>query len=118
MTLQLPLDLGFCGSPILYKVNGKWSVVGVVRTKEPFGEYISFDEQQIIEKLCACSNPCKYDHNQTSSIDALAFRLINVLAACQTCNLYVLPGKYVIDFISKGIDIFLGRGKEAIPEAM
>lgn len=118
MTLQLPLDLGFCGSPILYKVNGKWSVVGVVRTKEPFGEYISFDERQIIEKLCACSNPCKYDHNQTSSIDALAFRLINVLAACQTCNLYVLPGKYVIDFISKGIDIFLGRGKEAIPEAM
>ena len=118
MTLQLPLDLGFCGSPILYKVNGKWSVVGVVRTKEPFGEYISFDEQQIIEKLCACSNPCKYDHNQTSSIDALAFRLINVLAACQTCNLYVLPGKYVIDFISKGIDVFLGRGKEAIPEAM
>lgn len=118
MTLQLPLDLGFCGSPILYKVNGKWSVVGVVRTKEPFGEYISFDERQIIEKLCASSNPCKYDHNQTSSIDALAFRLINVLAACQTCNLYVLPGKYVIDFISKGIDIFLGRGKEAIPEAM
>ena len=118
MTLQLPLDLGFCGSPILYKVNGKWSVVGVVRTKEPFGEYISFDEQQIIEKLCACSNPCKYDHNQTSSIDALAFRLINVLATCQTCNLYVLPGKYVIDFISKGSDIFLGRGKEAIPEAM
>ena len=118
MTLQLPLDLGFCGSPILYKVNGKWSVVGVVRTKEPFGEYISFDERQIIEKLCASSNPCKYDHNQTSSIDALAFRLINVLAACQTCNLYVLPGKYVIDFISRGIDIFLGRGKEAIPEAM
>ena len=118
MTLQLPLDLGFCGSPILYKVNGKWSVVGVVRTKEPFGEYISFDERQIIEKLCASSNPCKYDHNQTSSIDALAFGLINVLAACQTCNLYVLPGKYVIDFISKGIDIFLGRGKEAIPEAM
>lgn len=118
MTLQLPLDLGFCGSPILYKVNGKWSVVGVVRTKEPFGEYISFDERQIIEKLCVSSNPCKYDHNQTSSIDALAFRLINVLAACQTCNLYVLPGKYVIDFISKGIDIFLGRGKEAIPEAM
>lgn len=118
MTLQLPLDLGFCGSPIRYKVNGKWSVVGVVRTKEPFGEYISFDERQIIEKLCASSNPCKYDHNQTSSIDALAFRLINVLAACQTCNLYVLPGKYVIDFISKGIDIFLGRGKEAIPEAM
>ena len=118
MTLQLPLDLGFCGSPILYKVNGKWSVVGFVRTKEPFEEYISFDERQIIEKLCASSNPCKYDHNQTSSIDALAFRLINVLAACQTCNLYVLPGKYVIDFISKGIDIFLGRGKEAIPEAM
>ena len=118
MTLQLPLDLGFCGSPILYKVNGKWGVVGVVRTKEPFGEYISFDERQIIEKLCVSSNPCKYDHNQTSSIDALAFRLINVLAACQTCNLYVLPGKYVIDFISKGIDIFLGRGKEAIPEAM
>lgn len=118
MTLQLPLDLGFCGSPILYKVNGKWSVVGVVRTKEPFGEYISFDERQIIEKLCASSNPCKYDHNQTSSIDALAFRLINVLAACQTCNLYVLPGKYVIDFISKGIDSFLGRGKEAIPKAM
>ena len=118
MTLQLPLDVGFCGSPILYKVNGNWSIVGVVRTKEPFGEYISFDERQIIEKLCASSNPCKYDHNQTSSIDALAFRLINVLAACQTCNLYVLPGKYVIDFISKGIDIFLGRGKEAIPEAM
>ena len=118
MTLQLPLDLGFCGSPIRYKVNGKWSVVGVVRTKEPFGEYISFDERQIIEKLCASSNPCKYDHNQTSSIDALAFKLINVLAACQQCNLHVLPGKYVIDFISKGIDIFLGRGKEAIPEAM
>ena len=118
MTLQLPLDLGFCGSPILYKVNGKWSVVGVVRTKEPFGEYISFDERQVIEKLCASSNPCKYDHNQTSSIDALAFKLINVLAACQQCNLHVLPGKYVIDFISKGIDIFLGGGKETAPEAL
>lgn len=118
MTLQLPLDLGFCGSAILYKVNGKWSVVGVVRTKEPFGEYISFDERQIIERLWASSIPCTYDHNQTSSVDALAFKLINVLAACQNRNLHVLPGKYVIDFISKGIDIFLGRGKEAIPEAM
>ena len=118
MTLQLPLDLGFCGSPILYKVNGKWSVVGVVRTKEPFGEYISFDERQVIEKLCASSNPSKYDHNQTSSIDSLAFKLINVLAACQQCNLHVLPGKYVTDFISKGIDIFLGGGKETAPEAL
>ena len=118
MTLQLPLDVGFCGSPILYKVNGNWSIVGVVRTKEPFGEYISFDERQVIEKLCASSNPCKYDHNQTSSIDALAFKLIDVLAACQQCNLHVLPGKYVIDFISKGIDIFLGGGKETAPEAL
>ena len=118
MALQAPLDPGFCGSPILYKVNGNWSVVGVVRTKEAFGEHISFDEQKIFEKLCDSSIHCTYEHNQASPLDDLAFKLFDVLAAHQHSNLYVLPGKYVIEFISKGIGDFLAEGKDSVPEAV
>lgn len=112
--LAFPPDPGFCGSPALYRVNNKWKVVGVVRMAQPLGDKVSSVEREIIEKLGASGIPCTHDHNQAMSVDSLTLKLFDVLAACQPHDSYVLPGKYVIEFIAKAIRSYKGEGKEEL----
>ena len=112
--LAFPPDPGFCGSPILYRVNNKWKVVGVVRMAQPLGDKVSSVEREIIEKLATSGIPCTHDHNQAMSVDSLTLKLFDVLAACQPHDSYVLPGKYVIEFISKAICSYKGEGKDEL----
>ena len=112
--LAFPPDPGFCGSPILYRVNSKWNVVGVVRMAQPLGDKVSSVEREIIEKLGASGIPCTHDHNQAMSVDSLTLKLFDVLAACQPHDSYVLPGKYVIEFIAKAIRSYKGEGKDEL----
>ena len=112
--LAFPPDPGFCGSPILHRVNSKWNVVGVVGMAQPLGDKVSSVEKKIIEKSGASGIPCTHDHNQAMSVDSLTLKLFDVLAACQPHDSYVLPGKYVIEFIAKAIRSYKGEGKEEL----